>query len=46
MEAEIRHFTPEQIAQLQALARARGDVAFSRYVESMFSRECRFRHLM
>jgi dimethylaniline monooxygenase (N-oxide forming) len=33
-----QNFTPEQIAQLQALAGARGDVAFSRYVENVCSR--------
>jgi dimethylaniline monooxygenase (N-oxide forming) len=32
-----QNFTPEQIAQLQALAGARGDVAFSRYVENVCS---------
>jgi dimethylaniline monooxygenase (N-oxide forming) len=32
------NFTPEQIAQLQALAGARGDVAFSRFVENVCSR--------
>jgi hypothetical protein len=32
------NFTPGQIAQLRALAGARGDVAFSQYVENVCSR--------
>ena len=31
-------FAPEQIAQLQALAGARGDITFSRYIENVYFR--------